>query len=142
MAQDLVEPGLEIEQLGGAVEARHHRLERVLFVEEAVLVRPDDACAWGVGDQWPFDRDRAALGAGGLLFRRRQCALQIASSDESSSGLAALHHSAEKHTTTARYWRGQSGPSFTASFRVQTTHSNPLTSSRALSARRAAVKAW
>ena len=42
VAQHLVEAGLEVEQLGGAVEARHHRLERILLGEEAVLVGPDD----------------------------------------------------------------------------------------------------
>ena len=41
-AQDLVQPGLEVEPLGGVVEARHHRLERILLREEAVLLGPDD----------------------------------------------------------------------------------------------------
>ena len=43
VAQHLVQAGLEIEQLGRAVEARHHRLERILLVEKAVLVGPDDS---------------------------------------------------------------------------------------------------
>ena len=43
VAKHLVQTGLEIEQLGGAVEAAHHRLERILLVQEAVLIRHDDA---------------------------------------------------------------------------------------------------
>ena len=43
MAQDLVETGLEIEQLGRAVEARHHRFERILFVRGSGLCPVDDS---------------------------------------------------------------------------------------------------
>ena len=43
VAQDLVEAGLEIEELSGPIEPAHHRLERVLLVEEPVLVGMDDS---------------------------------------------------------------------------------------------------
>src|SRR5947209_138961 len=42
VAQDLVEPGVELEQLGGVVEALHHRFERVLLGQEGVLLGPDE----------------------------------------------------------------------------------------------------
>src|SRR5687767_2033033 len=41
--QHLVQAGLEIEEFGRAIEALHHRFERVLLVEKPVLVRPDDS---------------------------------------------------------------------------------------------------
>src|SRR5258705_13757244 len=43
MAEDLVKTGLEVEKLSRAVETGHHRLERVLLVQETVLVRHDDS---------------------------------------------------------------------------------------------------
>ena len=39
--QHLVVPRIQAQPLGGIVEARHHRLERILLVEEAVLVGAD-----------------------------------------------------------------------------------------------------
>ena len=41
MPQHLVQSRLEVEQLGGPVKAGHHRLERVLLIEEAIFVRAD-----------------------------------------------------------------------------------------------------
>src|SRR5690606_34061545 len=37
-AQDLVDPGLEVQALRRVVEARHHRFERILLRQECVLV--------------------------------------------------------------------------------------------------------
>jgi hypothetical protein len=42
MAENLVEAWLEVQQYGGPVEARHHCLERIVLIQEAVLVRTDD----------------------------------------------------------------------------------------------------
>src|SRR5919106_1556541 len=39
--QDPVEPGIEVQEAGGVIEALHHRLERVLLGEEGVFFRPD-----------------------------------------------------------------------------------------------------
>src|SRR5215218_8685947 len=44
--QHLVEPRLEVEKVGSAVEPRHHRFERVLLVQEAILVGANDAIGW------------------------------------------------------------------------------------------------
>src|SRR5215213_10222616 len=43
MTQNFVQTGLEIQQLSRAVEARHHRLEWILFVEKAVFVWSNDS---------------------------------------------------------------------------------------------------
>jgi len=43
VAKHFVQTRLEIEQLCRAIEAAHHRLERILFVQKAVLVRLDNA---------------------------------------------------------------------------------------------------
>src|SRR4030095_6471581 len=43
VTEDLVETGLEVEEVGSSIEPRHHCLERVLLVEETVFVGPDDA---------------------------------------------------------------------------------------------------
>ena len=40
--EHLVQTGLEVEQFGSAIEARHHRFERVLLVEKTILVRPNN----------------------------------------------------------------------------------------------------
>jgi hypothetical protein len=42
LSQNLVEAGFEIEQVRGPVEPRHHRLEWILLMQEAVLVGSDD----------------------------------------------------------------------------------------------------
>src|SRR5438552_3680399 len=43
MSEDLVQAGLEVEQLRRAIKARHHRFKWIFFlVEEAVFVRPND----------------------------------------------------------------------------------------------------
>jgi hypothetical protein len=42
LSQHLVESGLEVEQFRRAIEPRHHRLEGILLVEKAILVRLDD----------------------------------------------------------------------------------------------------
>src|SRR2546426_12461379 len=39
VAQDLVEAGIKVEELGGVIEALHHRLERVLLREERQIGR-------------------------------------------------------------------------------------------------------
>ena len=41
MPQHLVEPWLQVEQFGCAIEARHHRLEGIFLVEETIFVRAD-----------------------------------------------------------------------------------------------------
>ncbi len=67
MAEHLVEARLEIEQVGRAVEPRHHSLERILFVEEPVFIRSNDSVGWEseVGDHWKkTGRRQPAIGEG------------------------------------------------------------------------------
>src|SRR2546429_164181 len=48
VAEDLVEPGIEVQKLGRVIEALHHRLERVVFREERVLIGSDAGVAQGL----------------------------------------------------------------------------------------------
>ena len=81
MAEDLVQSRFEVEQFGRSVEARHHRFEWILFVEETVLVGPDDSVRGeakvschvmeGLGPPWPLGRrkrlPRAAIARPGKV---------------------------------------------------------------------------
>src|SRR3989442_15110925 len=47
IAEHLVETRIEVQQLSGVVETLHHRLERVLFRQERVLVGSDPGMGLG-----------------------------------------------------------------------------------------------
>src|SRR5437016_3347226 len=79
VAQHLVEAGIEVEELGGVIEALHHRFERVLLREERLLIGPNaemtlrldggfaHGARWCVGSQGR--RAAASTGATACLSR-------------------------------------------------------------------------
>src|SRR6185312_9628260 len=121
VAEDLVEARFQIEQLGCPVEPRHHVLERVVLVQEAVLIGPDDlvgreseiGCHEFGKDGWPNAGGRTpgwSRRASSSEARRESTVL---CPDSSANCWETYHNDGAA--------RGQSGASFTASLSVHRT---------------------
>src|SRR2546422_731642 len=115
VAKDLVEAGIEVQELGSVIEALHHRFERVLFREEGVLIGPDADMTLGL--------------EGGFAHGARLCIGSQARRQEASTASTACssarpfrsHWTASTATRGSAALPGHCRRSFTASFSVTTT---------------------
>src|SRR6185295_4775128 len=107
------------EKIGGAIEPGHHRLERILLVQEPVFVRSDDAIG-GKSKVGGHGINQGRDKPGRQVWVERARARSVVLSTESS---ASPPRSTEMRWET--YHRadaaGHNGASLTASFNVQTT---------------------
>src|SRR6266699_3223265 len=115
VAKDLVETGIEVQELGGVIEALHHRLERVLLREERVLVGPDAQVTLGLDCRFAHG---TRLGVGS---QARRAEPSTASTACSSARPFRSQWTASTATRGSGALPGHCRRSFTASFSVTTT---------------------
>src|SRR4029079_10780455 len=122
MAKHLVQARFEIEQVGGAIKSRHYRFERILLVQEAVFVRPDDAVGW---------KSKVCCHGINQVVRGEPGRPGWVGAERARSVVVITISTASPPRSTSTRWEtyhrgdgpGHNGPSFTASFKVHTTRS-------------------
>src|SRR6185312_5033377 len=109
IAKNLVDARLQVEQLGGTVKTRHHRVEWIFLVQNRVLVRVDD-----------FMSRKTVIGG-------HYSAIEVARLNKFARADATRECPSVRRTACERYqsstpFAGQTLVSFTASFSVVTTY--------------------